>query len=67
MTTSSDFPAPIRLNGRLVWDRFEIENHKRRLLGLPPLERDPQGRLCSSRRSNSSLSYRSAGARSVIW
>ncbi len=42
MTTSSDFPAPIRLNGRLVWDRFEIENHKRRLLGLPPLERDPQ-------------------------
>ena len=40
MTTTPDFPAPFRLNGRLVWDRHEIENHKRSLLGLPPLERD---------------------------
>jgi hypothetical protein len=36
------FPAPFRLNGRLVWDRHEIENHKRILLGLPPLARKPE-------------------------
>jgi hypothetical protein len=41
MTTTPEFPAPFRLNGRLVWDRHEVENHKRRLLGLTPLERDP--------------------------
>ena len=41
MTETPDFSAPLRLNGRLTWDRHEIENHKRRLLGLPPLERDP--------------------------
>ena len=34
-----EFPAPRKLNGRLYWDRFEIENYKRALLGLPPLER----------------------------
>ena len=34
-----EFPAPRKLNCRLYWDRFEIENYKRALLGLPPLER----------------------------
>jgi hypothetical protein len=42
MTTSPDFPAPFRLNGRLMWDRHEVENYKRILMGLAPAERDPQ-------------------------
>jgi hypothetical protein len=37
----TEFPAPFRLNGRLMWDRHGIENYKRALMGLPPLERDP--------------------------
>jgi hypothetical protein len=41
MTTIPEFPAPFRLNGRLVWDRLDFENYKRGLLGLPPLDRDP--------------------------
>ncbi len=28
--------------GRLFFDRHEVENYKRALLGLPLLERDPQ-------------------------
>jgi hypothetical protein len=39
--TTIDFPAPFRHAGRLVWDRFLVENYKRALMGLPPLERDP--------------------------
>jgi hypothetical protein len=35
------FPAPFRRNGRLFWDRHDIENFKRALIGLAPLERDP--------------------------
>lgn len=42
MSTPLELPAPRRHNGRLVWDRFEIENFKRVLLGLAPLERDLQ-------------------------
>ena len=42
MTTLTDFPAPIRHAGRLVWERHGIENYKRALIGLPPLERDPE-------------------------
>ena len=42
MSTSPDFPAPFRLNGRLMWDRFDVENYKRGLMGLTPVERDPQ-------------------------
>jgi hypothetical protein len=38
---SVPFPNPIRQNGRLYWDRFEIENYKRVLIGLEPVERDP--------------------------
>jgi hypothetical protein len=41
MSNTAEFPAPFRHNGRLVWDRFEIENYKRALIGLSPLERDP--------------------------
>jgi hypothetical protein len=41
MSSLPEFPAPYRLNGRLVWDRFQVENHKRELIGLAPLERDP--------------------------
>jgi hypothetical protein len=42
VSTSLDFPAPFRLNGRLLWDRFDVEQYKRSLMGLPLLERDPQ-------------------------
>jgi hypothetical protein len=41
MSESPEFPAPIRLNGRLVWDCHPYENYKRALIGLEPLERDP--------------------------
>jgi hypothetical protein len=34
------FPTPIRQRGRLYWDRFSIENHKRSLAGIAALERD---------------------------
>jgi hypothetical protein len=42
MTTIIDFPAPFRHAGRLVWDRHDIENYKRSLIGLPAHERDSQ-------------------------
>jgi hypothetical protein len=42
MFESIEFPAPFRHCGRLMWDRYEVEAYKRRLLGLPPVERDPQ-------------------------
>jgi hypothetical protein len=41
-TAPPEFPAPFRHAGRLVWDRHDTENYKRALIGLPPLERDPQ-------------------------
>ena len=41
MSTFTDFPAPFRHGGRLVWDRHDIENYKRGLMGLSPVERDP--------------------------
>jgi hypothetical protein len=40
MSEAPEFPAPFRHAGRLVWDRFAIENYKRSLIGLPPHERD---------------------------
>jgi hypothetical protein len=36
-----NFPSPRRINGRLYWERGEIEDYKRALLGLPPAERGP--------------------------
>jgi hypothetical protein len=41
MSESPDFPAPHRHNGRLMWERHSVENYKRALMELPPLERDP--------------------------
>jgi hypothetical protein len=41
MSESVDFPAPFRHAGRLMWERHEVENYKRSLMGLPPLERNP--------------------------
>jgi len=35
-------PAPTNIGGRLYFERHEIENYKRALLGLPLLERDPR-------------------------
>jgi hypothetical protein len=35
-------PTPRRINGRLFFDYHDGENFKRKLLGLPPLERDPK-------------------------
>ena len=40
MTTLPQFPAPFRMGGKLLWEQFEIENFKRGLIGLEPLERD---------------------------
>jgi hypothetical protein len=45
MSQTTQFPAPYRLNGRLVWDRHEVENHKRSLMGLDPVERDPNATI----------------------
>jgi hypothetical protein len=42
MSTPPEFPAAFRLKGRLLWDRFDVEQYKRSLMGLPLLERDPQ-------------------------
>jgi hypothetical protein len=41
MSDSTLFPAPFRHAGRLVWDRHDIENYKRALIGLAPAERNP--------------------------
>jgi hypothetical protein len=40
MSKQPDFPPPVRVGGRLFFDRHEIENHKRALMGLSPLGRD---------------------------
>jgi hypothetical protein len=36
-----ELSTPVRINRRLFFDRHELENAKRRVLGLPLLERDP--------------------------
>ena len=40
MPLAPEFPTPIRMGGRLFFDRHEVENHKRKLMRLTPLERD---------------------------
>ena len=40
MATQADFPIPTRVGGRLFFDRHEVENHKRKLMRLTPIERD---------------------------
>ena len=34
-------PEPTRINGRLFFERHQLENAKRLVLGLPVLPRDP--------------------------
>ena len=41
MDASSEFPRPTRVGNRLMFDRHDVENHKRRLMGLMPVNRDP--------------------------
>jgi hypothetical protein len=41
MTADVKFPALIRQNGRLYGERGALENYKRLLAGLPPLNLDP--------------------------
>ena len=41
MHTAPDFPQPTRIGGRLMFDRHDVENHKRQLMGLAPTDRDP--------------------------
>ena len=41
MTAQPDFPAPTSIAGRLYFDRHEVENYKRALMRLAPVERDP--------------------------
>ncbi|MDE3176807.1 MAG: hypothetical protein KGM15_11955 [Pseudomonadota bacterium] len=36
-----EFPAPVIINGRLFFEWLAVENHKRALLGLLELPRDP--------------------------
>jgi hypothetical protein len=38
----SDLPTPGRVNGRLYFDRHAVENFKRQLVGLGPVERNPR-------------------------
>jgi hypothetical protein len=42
MEDKADFPIPSRMNGRLYFDRYAVENFKRRLVGLGPVDRDPR-------------------------
>jgi hypothetical protein len=44
-TSTPEFPAPLRLNGRLFFDRHAIENFKRAAFGLPPEERTSEIKL----------------------
>ena len=39
--SDTNFPTPVRMGGRLFFDRHEVENHKRKLMRLTPVERDP--------------------------
>jgi hypothetical protein len=42
MSDKADFPTPSRMNGRLYFDRHAVENYKRQMVGLGPVERDPR-------------------------
>ena len=41
MGANQEFPQPTRIGGRLMFDRYDVEQHKRRLMGLTPIDRDP--------------------------
>jgi hypothetical protein len=40
ISDEADFPTPGRVNGRLYFDRHAVENFKRQLVGLGPVERN---------------------------
>jgi hypothetical protein len=41
MDEQAEFPRPVRTGGRLFFDRHGVENYKRQLMRLTPVERDP--------------------------
>jgi hypothetical protein len=41
MDPQQDFPVPTSIGGRLFFDRHDVEQYKRRLIGLTLLDRDP--------------------------
>ena len=41
MHITSEFPQPTSIGGRHFFARHEVENYKRKLMGLTPTERDP--------------------------
>jgi hypothetical protein len=41
MSNQQEFPTPARVGGKLLFDRHEVENHKRGLIGLESLKREP--------------------------
>lgn len=41
MLPTTEFPAPIRMGGRLRFDHHDAENYKRALAGLPLNDRNP--------------------------
>jgi len=40
-----EFPTPTRLGGRLYWNRADLENFKRALLGLPQIAANESARI----------------------
>jgi hypothetical protein len=41
MDPNQEFPIPTSIGGRLFFDRLEVENYKRGLMRLAPIDRDP--------------------------
>jgi hypothetical protein len=41
MGAQRDFPIPTSIGGRLFFDRHDVEQYKRLLMGLTPFDRDP--------------------------
>jgi hypothetical protein len=41
MNVNQDFPPSSLIGGRHFFARHEVENYKRKLMGLTPTERDP--------------------------
>ena len=41
MSETPDFPTPAVFGGRLRFDEYDFESFKRRLAGLPVMDRDP--------------------------
>jgi hypothetical protein len=41
MSKQTEFPIPASIGSRLFFDRYEVENYKRALMRLAPIDRDP--------------------------